>query len=227
VANRFVRRIRSGHIESIEELKSEFKDLAKRTHPDLGGPDGTAEFVAARAEYEAALRDFERHRFGASRRRDRDGSLGHPGDEGRGAARPGGAEGPLADRAWLCLELMIKRGFPKVPRHEKELLRYEYARWRFAQALGEERARLFRGFESELLDMKALGSGALAPTVELLRDLIEYRYEGLAALRTSVVLSMGRLRSDPRLGEAARAFLSLLAEDAGIGGELGAGPASS
>jgi hypothetical protein len=227
VANRFVRRIKSGHIESIEELKSEFKELAKRTHPDLGGPGGEAEFVEARAEYETALRDFEKHRFGASRREDRDSVFGASGRDGKVAERPGSAaEGPMPDAAWPCFLLLLKRGFPKLPRHEKELLRYEYARWRLAQALGPIRASLFRDFESELLDLKAFGSEALPPTIGLLRDLVEYRYVGLAAMRTNVVLSLGRMRSDARLGAPVRDFIGFLAEGAGIGGELGGGTAT-
>lgn len=212
MANRFVRRIKSGDIDSIEELKSEFKELAKLTHPDLQGLGKEGEFVAARAEYEAALRDFEKHRFGAR--------LG-AGGGASAASRPDAEdEGRLSDAAWLCLELMLKRGFPKSARHEKERLRYEYARWRLEQALGGARAELFRAFESELLDMKAFGSPSLAPSLELLRDLIEYRYAGLAAMRTHVVLSFGRLKADPRAGTAARGFAGLLAMDLGIGGEL-------
>jgi hypothetical protein len=217
VANRFVRRIRSGDIDSIEELKSEFKELAKLTHPDLQGVGKEGEFVAARAEYEAALRDFEKHRFGARR-----GAGG--GTEGTvpGAPRPDASadESRLSDAAWLCLELMLKRGFPKSARHEKERLRYEYARWRLEQALGETRGELFRAFESELLDMRAFGSPSLAPTLRLLRDLIEYRYVGLAAMRTHVVLSFGRLKADHQAGTAVRGFVGLLAAGLGIGGEL-------
>lgn len=211
MANRFVRRIKSGDIESVEDLKSEFKDLAKLTHPDLHGKGKEGEFVAARAEYEAALRDFEKHRFGASRGRDAESS-----------ARPGGdvAGNPLSDAAWLCLELMLKRGLPKSARHEKERLRYEYARWRLEQALGPRGGELFRAFESELLDMKACRSEALAPALALLRDLIEYRYAGLAAMRTHVVLSFGRMKADPRTGRAVLGFVSMLAGDLGIGGEL-------
>jgi hypothetical protein len=213
VANRFVRRIKSGDIESVKELKSEFKELAKLTHPDVRGSGAESEFVAARAEYEDALRDFERHRFGARRERDRPS-----------AARPGSvaatAEVPLSDAAWLCLELLLKRGFPKVPRHEKEGLRYEYARWRLEQALGARIGELFSAFESEILDMKAFGSDALVPTLRLLRDLIDYRYAGLPAMRTHVVLSFGRLKADPRIGLAVRGFTALLAGELDIGGEL-------
>jgi hypothetical protein len=217
VSNRFVRRIKSGDIDSVGELKSEFKELAKLTHPDLkpvqGGED---EFVAIRAEYEAALRDFEKHRFGASRG-DRRRRAADGGATGSGSGEDGT---PLSDAAWFCLELMLKRGFPKLSRHEKQRLRYEYARWRFTECLGEERGGLFTSFESELLDLRAFGSGLLEATLALLRDLIEYRYTGITALRTNVVLSYGRLKNDPGAGQALRGFLDLLASDLGIGGEL-------
>lgn len=216
--NRFVRRIRSGEIGSVEELKSEFKEIAKLTHPDLRGETGE-EFAAARAEYEAALRDFEKHRFGASGGARRGAGSASP-RSGAAAPRPGAAEGPLSDAAWLCLELMLKRGFPKTPRHEKEGLRYEYARWRLAQALGSEGAARFRACESELLDLRAFGSASLGPAIKLLQDLIEYRYAGLSAMRTGVVLALGRLRADPQAGAGLRGFIALLAADAGIGGEL-------
>jgi hypothetical protein len=214
VPNRFVRRIKSGEIDSIEELKSEFKELAKLTHPDLRGPGAEADFVSVRAEYEAALRGFERHRFGA---RDPRAEAW----EGREAAS-GSAE-PLSDVAWACLALLLKRGFPKASRHEKEKLRYEYARWRFAQALGPGSRGRFAAFESELLDMKAAGSAALAPCLELLAELLDYRGRGLAPMRTQVILSIGSLRSDPRVGAGFRGFADALARDLGLGGEIGAG----
>ena len=222
MANRFVKRIRSGDIDSVEELKSEFKELAKLTHPDLREPGSRAgaeeEFAAARTEYEAALRDFEKHRFGAGP----DGSRGRDGARGASAGRQaaGAAGDPLPDAAWLCFELLLKRGFPKVARHEKERLRYEYARWRVEQALGGARVAQFGDFESELLDMKARRSGAVAPVLGLLGDFIEYRYARLPAMRTHVVLALGRLGDDPRAGDAVRAFAGLLARDLGIGGEL-------
>jgi hypothetical protein len=208
MANRFVRRIKSGEIESIEELKSEFKALAKLSHPDLLGPGaGGDDFARLRAEYESALRDFVKHRFGA-RRDDPDA---------------GGARGdPLSDDAWACLALLLKRGFPKIPRHEKEALRYEYARWRLARALGTERRGLFFACEPELLDMKTARSGALGLATGLLRNLIDYREKGLSAMRTDIVLSLGKLRGDPRIGPEFRAFALSLAGELGIGGELGA-----
>lgn len=218
MANRFARKIKSGEIGSIEELKSEFKELAKLTHPDLSAGEGTeGAFVAVRAEYEAALRDFEKHRFGA-----RGEAWGTARGEAQGArpqdAPSSGPTSTLSDSAWPCLELLLKRGFPKRPRHEKEALRYEYARWRLEQALGNERAELFRAFESSLLDMKAFGSTALGPVLRFLVDLIDYRYAGLPAMRTNVVLSLGRLEAD----RVAGAFLSELAAALGIGGEIGA-----
>ena len=47
MANRFVRRIKSGDIESVSELKSEFKEVAKLTHPDLRGGVGRQELQEA------------------------------------------------------------------------------------------------------------------------------------------------------------------------------------
>jgi hypothetical protein len=210
MANRFVRKIRSGEIESVDELKSEFKALAKLSHPDLRGPGtGGEEFARLRDEYEAALRDFVKHRFGA---RPADGGLAPVGS---------GRDGPMADDAWACLALLLKRGFPKVPRHEKETLRYEYARWRLAEALGPSRRALFSACESELLGMRSSGSAALAPVLGLLGNLIDYREKGLGAMRTHVVLSLGALRSDPRVGPGCGAFALSLAAELGIGGEIG------
>jgi hypothetical protein len=190
--NRFIRRIKSGEIESIEKLKSEFKELAKLTHPDLRGSGAEAEFVAVRAEYEAALRGFGRRHVGAS---------------------------DFGD-AWACLGLLLKRGFPKSPKHEKERLRYEYARWRFAQALGAVERGLFRAFEAELLDQKAMGSEALASEMALVRDLLDYRELGLAPMRTHIVLRLGALKADPSVGPDIGRFVDALARELGIGGEI-------
>jgi hypothetical protein len=214
MANRFVRRIKSGDIESIGKLKSEFKELAKLTHPDLHGPGAEAEFVEARSEFEAALRDFEKHRFGARGSRsaaERRHPERSPGDSGEG----------FSEEAWSCLALFLKRGFPKLSRHEKELLRYEYARWRFLQTLGPGRAGLFDAFERELFGMKTEGAAALDAILFFLRELIEYRIEGLSAMRTQILLSLGHLRANPGIGVGARNFVDFLAGELGIGGELG------
>ena len=59
MSNRFVQLIRSGEIDSVEDLKTVFKELAKATHPDLAGAGAGDEFVAVRLEYENALHDFK------------------------------------------------------------------------------------------------------------------------------------------------------------------------
>jgi hypothetical protein len=209
MANRFVRRIKSGEIESIDALKSEFKALAKLSHPDLREPGaGGDEFARLRDEYETALRDFVKHRFG-----------GRPGKDGSQAG--GGAhDGPLPDEAWVSLALLLKRGFPKVPRHEKEILRYEYARWRLFEAIGPERRALLSACETELLAMKSSLSEALGPAMVLIRNLVDYRAMGLSAMRTHIVLSLGSLRADPRIGAGYFAFAFSLAGELGIGGEI-------
>jgi hypothetical protein len=200
VANRFVGRIRSGAIGSIGDLKSEFKELAKLNHPDLLGPDSDAEgFRRLREEYEAALRDFEKHRFGARLR------------------APSSGEGSFRDEAWACLALFLKRGFPKVPRHEKESLRYEYARWRLGEALGREGDERFAACEAELLELKAGGSRSLGFALAFLRELIEYRDKDLPAMRTQLLLSLGELNVDPSIGPGSRAFVRRLAGELGIG----------
>ena len=216
MANRFVRRIRSGDIGSVEELKSEFKELAKLTHPDLreGEPGAGAEFASVRAEYEAALSDFEKHRFEAA------GVL-----PAATAGRDRDDDAPLPGASWLCLELLLKRGFPKVPRHHKEGLRYDYARWRLVQALGPRRSALFGAFEAALLDLRARAPRAQSPAVLLLSDLIDYRYARLPPMRTDILLALGRLRADPGAAPAVGDFLGLLALDLGLGGELDAGQA--
>jgi hypothetical protein len=219
LSNRFVPKIKSGEIASIEELKSEFKGLAKLTHPDLRAPGdrpgAEADFVSVRAEYEAALRGFEKHRFGA-RSTSRAPRAAYAG--GLDAAHRGV---PLGDAAWACLALLLKRGFPKSPRHEKERLRYEYARWRLAEALGPEEGQAFAEFESDLLDMKAAGAPSLEPAMALVRELLDYRARGLAAMRTQIVLALGAIRADPGVGTGFRRFVDALAAELGIGGEIG------
>ena len=129
MGNRFVGPIKRGEIASIEELKSRFKAMAKETHPDLGGAGASAgDFSALRSEYEAALTDFHRHRFGLSSSK-----------AGRGQARGqtpdfAGGLGGNPSRASMVfsrpelygrLREVRRGGFPKLPRHEKERLRYE------------------------------------------------------------------------------------------------------
>lgn len=210
MANRFVKRIKSGEIASVDELKAEFKDLAKRTHPDLAGPGADhGDFAALRDEYDNALRDFEKHRFGSRR----GGAGAHPGGSPSG-------EG-LAREAWPCLAILLGRGFPKAPRHEKEALRYEYARWRLCEALGPARRELFYACDAELLAMRASRSPALELPLRVLRLLLDYRGKGLSAMRTEIVLALAELRSDPRVGPGCREFELALARELGVGPEIG------
>jgi hypothetical protein len=212
MANRFVKRIKSGEIASVDELKAEFKELAKRTHPDLAGPGaGHADFAALRDDYDNALRDFEKHRFGSSSR----------GRGGNGPAAPGSNPGAFAPETWPCLAILLGRGFPKAPRHEKEALRYEYARWRFVETLGPARRELFDACDAELLAMRATRSPALELPLRVLRLLLDYRGKGLSAMRTEIVLALAELRSDPRVGPGCRDFTLALARELGVGGEIG------
>ncbi|HUX38400.1 MAG TPA: hypothetical protein VMV44_10910 [Rectinemataceae bacterium] len=252
--NRFVQAIRSGRIDSVDDLKTAFRELALATHPDMararamGHTDPGEAFIAVRAEYETALANFERHRFGASMaRRGRVGAsgrdLGAGGDLGSGGAR---AASVGAAELWGCLSLMLKRGFPKEPRHEKEILRYEYARWRLRgalQALGREAgksldreaelsreeprgttdpARLFDAAESELIAIKKTFPKSLSALLSFLRKLADEDLAGHPAMRVALVRDLDALRIAPGLGAAARNFVALLAERRGIGPTLGA-----
>jgi hypothetical protein len=213
MANRFVKRIKSGEIASVDKLKAEFKDLAKRTHPDLAGPGADhGDFAALRDEYDNALRDFEKHRFGTRR----GGTLA-----GKGLARDALASEALACEAWPCLAILLGRGFPKAPRHEKEALRYEYARWRLLESLGPAWRELFDACDAELLSMRAARSPALELPVRVLRLLLDYRGKGLSAMRTEIVLALAELRSDPRVGPGCREFELALARELGVGPEIG------
>lgn len=216
MANRFVQGIRSGDIDSLEDLKTAFKELAKATHPDLAGADSGDEFLAVRSEYENALHNFEHHRFGAAKA----GTAGGLGD--RAAAV---ASGEL----WACLALFLKRGFPKTPRHEKEILRYEYARWRLRGALGArgrdaavgDPVALYDAFEAECLAMrKALPEGVGA-AVAFMRSLVAHAEREHPAMRTALVRELEDLGLEPGLGSASLAFLGYLAKELGIGRSLG------
>lgn len=202
MANRFARRIRDGEIDTPGALASEFRALAKATHPDLAGPGADPqEFVRVRSDYEAALRDFERHRFGSRR-------------PGMSEGAHGSAEGDAdADRAWTALALLLNRGFPKEARHEKERLRYEYALWRFERelrALGEDAFRRFGPFAIAMSALKAKAPGASRRVVALLRELLEYRRTGIEALRTSIAHGLESLRRGP-FDPALPAFVEVLA----------------
>jgi len=238
--NRFVRAIRSGEIESVDELKAAFRELALATHPDVaktrsqaetkGGPAGETidkadageAFIAVRAEFEAALANFERHRFGLDLARGRTDAA----DNAYSGA--GGAE------LWSCLALLRKRDFPKEPRHEKEILRYEYARWRFRGALrhlsvsvtvpaevGKTAVESFDAFESEALSMKKTGAPLLAVILSYLDELVDYAARRLPAMRVALVRSYDAIREHPGLSPGGREFLALLSAELGIGPTIG------
>jgi curved DNA-binding protein CbpA len=147
----------------MDELKSSFKTLAKRIHPDLQGPEASDEaFASLRREYEAALLDFPRLRFGSGAPRARQGRFA-PGGQGEGGnpARPS-SRAFEGKRFYGELAALRRRGFPKLPRHDKERLKYEYGRFLVLASLaawGEGRASLFEAFERSLLEGTAAADG--------------------------------------------------------------------
>jgi hypothetical protein len=216
MGNRFVRpslrkRIQDGLIASVEELKAEFKAEAKRTHPDLAGSDTVEDFVRLRRDYEAALRTLAKGDAAASGR-----TTAAPSPEGDYGA-------PFA-----TLELLLKRGFPKRPRHDKERQRYAYARIRARAALhilGEGAERLFDEAEEELLGLKEKDLRDFRATVSLLTDIVAARLDGNESLIAAVRMDLGRRSAatalglpsarsvrDRPLGRASAAFLRFLVE---------------
>jgi hypothetical protein len=77
--------------------------------------------------------------------------------------------------------------------------------------------------ESELLLLGDSEDRLRREFVGLLRELAEYRAKGLGPMRTHILLSLGRICSDPRTGPGCRAFARGLAGDLGIGMEIGSG----
>jgi hypothetical protein len=175
--NRFSGRIRRGEIGSVEELKSEFKTLAKASHPDLAAPGSSGEdFLALRAEYEAALRDFTRLKCGLGRSR----------PSAAGLEDGGGTPFRAFDRSELYASLLAlrKRGFPKTPRHEKERMRYEYCRFlalSWLSAWEGARAGMLEGFEAAILGSdggKGLDEGLARRALGLLDSLLAWHGSG-------------------------------------------------
>jgi hypothetical protein len=202
VNNRFVRLIKSGEVGSIEDLKSRFKALAKLSHPDLHGPAAHEDFIRVRGEYDAALRDFNRHRFGFAAEAD---------------------SGPIAfDRGALYASLvaLFKRGFPKLPRHEKERGRYEYcvslARSQLA-AWNRAYTALFESFGSELLSLKATDGRAYDAVLDLVLEIFDYHQTGIGHARTAVEMAFDRLSVGGSVGAGIVRFLGILVEDMGEG----------
>lgn len=214
------KRIQEGQIDSLEALKAEFKAAAKLTHPDLAGAGTEDAFLRLRRDYEAALREL---------------ALGPVNPAARSSSgRDPSVRTSEADyaRPFAALELLLKRGFPKQPRHDKERLRYAYARIRARAALSsldDEAGRLFDAAEQELLALKETDRGDFKATLRLFSDIVSARLDGTAALvaavrmdldRRSAPTALGLSAADERraadgdvkgLGPATAAFLRLLA----------------
>lgn len=210
-ADRFTRSILDGTIGSVEELKAAFREEAKRAHPDLADADGHEGFLKLRAEYERALRELSRESRAVAR------------EEEAGAPREA-ADPPAA------LEILLKRGFPKRPRHRKEALRYGYARVRARSALGSADPRLadlFAAMEEELL---AGPADAAERVVALLGAFLKAERAGAAALSAAVRMELGRLFPPVPLGGGApkgkAAAGGTAAPRAASGAETRPGPAA-
>jgi hypothetical protein len=158
MSTRFDRDIASGAVASVAQLKAAFKAEAKRLHPDLSSGDG-ADFVRLRRDYEAALAAVVAGGPAAP--------AGSAGSAGTGNATDGAASSLAAG-----LGRLLKRGWPKEPRHAKERLRYRQARLGFlaAAAAGGTDGR-FLAAEAALL---AAGTGTAA-TEEVVLWLSDWR----------------------------------------------------
>lgn len=248
MANRFAGPIRRGEIGSIEELKSRFKALAKETHPDLGAAGASAvDFSALRSEYEAALADFHRHRFGlSSSRENREAARGQSSsmtDEVGG--NPARASMSFSrPELYRRLRELRRGGFPKLPRHEKERFRYEYRRYlamALLEARGEAWRERFEAFETAHLGGTDPGfpPGILDLSLGLLDSILAWHASGLDHERTGIIWEFGRLALDldgggegqpggreaRRLGEGLEGhplfgFLTLLVGDLATGAAL-------
>ncbi|MFA6505863.1 MAG: hypothetical protein WCT14_07185, partial [Treponemataceae bacterium] len=180
MSNRFVRGILDGSIGSLEDLKAAYKTEAKLTHPDLAEVVGHEEFLNLRKEYEHALKELDR----GARKSKTDGA----GDE-----RPTYATG-MGD-PYAALELLLKRGFPKTPRHQKEILRYRNVRLRARSALSKIDSalpRLFDAMEKELIDAEGFRLEAAKTVLALLTDYLKAKRTHADALETAVRMECAR-----------------------------------
>lgn len=166
MADRFTRRVRSGELRSLEELKAQFKALARETHPDTASAadaaERTAAFVALRRDYERALAELGGTAPGA---RAGDAFHGPP---------PSGGSGD-----WIsALEGLLKRGFPKEGRHDKERQRYRVALARARSALGAlgpGAPAAFDAFAAELGAQREARAPAAETALRLFRDIVAAR----------------------------------------------------
>ena len=179
-----------------------------------------------RSEYEDALRDFVRYRYGGPASLD---------------GRP-----PAFDRRSLYADLarLFRRGFPKAPRHEKERKRYEYRRYLARSRLrawDESHAALLDTFEEEMLALRGESDPAAGEAYEgalaIVEGALEYHATGIDHVRAAVRLDFARFRSAggapggeglaarsgaaPAERDGISAFLSFLVEDMDAGPALG------
>lgn len=265
MANRFIRLIEEGVISTEGELKSAFRALARATHPDLGaagshvaaGAAGAAAgkrardgmrgdeetrgeaFIKARAEYEAAVR------YLAPRTRPDDDSAdgaqtaaasGNAGATGRG--KSGRFD---RDLFYADLEALLKAGFPKTARHDKERRKYARLRVRVRSALaawdddGGCRLACFDAFERRLAEMRdgddsavldGSGLDALADeAIGLVEAIIDYAECGIVPLRASIEIEFAALReavaADAAIADDLAGFLGALVADMDGGPALG------
>ncbi|MBU0927579.1 MAG: hypothetical protein KKA67_07505 [Spirochaetes bacterium] len=222
MANRFIRLIEEGSLSTEGELKSAFRSIALRTHPDLGtrpesGAQGETaseagrddDFIKARAEYEAALRFLAPKPKGV--------------DVPAAAARRGRYDRPLF---YAELAALVKSGFPKKPRHDKERRKYARLRLHARSSLasrddGEAAVAAFDAFEAALTERKEAGGPGEAAYVEaalgLVDDLIEYEECGVVALRAAIEIAYARLRAEPGDDRVAAFIGALVGEmDGGV-----------
>jgi len=205
-------------------LKSAFRAHALATHPDLRAeesrrPESLGEdFIKARAEYEAALRYLAPK---AARM--------EPGHENTEAGdRPATAFGKKRDRFdrtlfYADFSALLKCGFPKTARHDKERKKYVRLRLHVRSSLASldgagqgSTLALFDAFERVLATRKELTEAGLTPRIEavigLLMDLISYEECGIVPLRASIEIEFASLKqnaTDPGL----LGFLAFLVGD--------------
>lgn len=230
MANRFIRLIEEGTIATEGELKSAYRAQALATHPDLQGgairTTGTLgeDFIKARAEYEAALR-YLAPKDGQSKAGS--GGSGHGNvDHGDRPATAFGKKRDRFDRALFYADLaaLIKAGFPKVARHDKE--RRKYARLRLhvrsnlAALDGQEHGSCvarFDAFERSLTAIKADSRDQVRDTsldmiIGLVEDIIDYAECGIVPLRASIEIELATLRARSN-DSALLGFLAFLVAD--------------
>jgi len=208
MANRFIRGIENGEIATEGELKSAFRALALATHPDLGeagarGDAGTSgeTFMKARAEYEAALRYI--------------------------APGAGARAGRAFERAVFYADVaaLLKAGFPKTPRHDKERSKYARLRLRVRSALEEPAREAFDSFERESLALRESGregDGAVVDGIRaLLEELVEYEECGIVPLRAAIEIEFASLASSPLIGDGVLRFMRFMVSDMHGGPALG------